>query len=445
MNRIKRKILVLLAGILLFSTSALAAVEEFVVPEIEYDTFELDNGLKVYVIEDDSIPLVEVAVFYKVGSIDEEPGQTGISHFLEHTMFLGTESLGKGWIEQLITAVGGSYNAATSFDFTYYFFEVPSSMLELAIAIEADRMGNLKIDPEDIEREREVIRQERRSGIENNVFSAGLEQVQAAAFPNSSLNHQVIGWMDDINSISVENINEYYQNYYVPNNAVMIVTGDAKLDEVKKLTEKYLAGYEATEVIRPSFTVEKQETEITLELPFYTNIPIILMLYKTPQGNELDVLNAAVFLNILVNNESSRIKQELQKNKQLIIETAAILRETREPSYTLLYMVPASMEYLRIAQDAFDYEVKRIITEGVTQEELDMVRKAVLKNLIFSQKEKAAMASSIAVGSLNYDEPELFRTQLEHLADLTVEDIQATAVKYFNKSNRVVGNIVPIN
>jgi len=303
----------------------------------------------------------------------------------------------------------------------------------------------LKIDPEDIEREREVIRQERRSGIENNVFSAGLEQVQAAAFPNSSLNHQVIGWMDDINSISVENINEYYQNYYVPNNAVMIVTGDAKLDEVKKLTEKYLAGYEATEVIRPSFTVEKQETEITLELPFYTNIPIILMLYKTPQGNELDVLNAAVFLNILVNNESSRIKQELQKNKQLIIETAAILRETREPSYTLLYMVPASMEYLRIAQDAFDYEVKRIITEGVTQEELDMVRKAVLKNLIFSQKEKAAMASSIAVGSLNYDEPELFRTQLEHLADLTVEDIQATAVKYFNKSNRVVGNIVPIN
>ena len=155
-------------------------------------------------------------------------------------MFLGTESLPKGKLEKLIKSVGGQYNAVTSYDFTYYYSQVPSSKLELVMAIEADRMANLKIDPEEIEREREVIRQERRSSVENNVFMAGLERIQAKAFPESSLNHHVIGWMEDMENIKVEDLKRYYDTYYAPNNAVLVVAGDADFAEVKTLAEKIL-------------------------------------------------------------------------------------------------------------------------------------------------------------------------------------------------------------
>ena len=430
--------------ILLFSFTVLAETNEISIPEFEYHHFQLDNGLEVYVFEDDRIPLVELSIFYKVGSIDEPKGLSGISHFLEHTMFLGTESLPKGQIEELIKSVGGQYNAMTSYDFTYYYSQVPSSMLELVMAIEADRMVNLKIDPEDIERERDVIRQERRSGVENNVVTAGLERIQAKAFPESSLNHQVIGWMEDINNISIEDLEQYYDTYYAPNNAVMVVAGDVDFQEVKELAEKYFASYERREIKRPEFVVDKQEEEIVEEIELFTNVPIILMLYKIPAGNHPDIMAVEIFLNILINNESSRIKQELQNKEHLILETGALLNSIRVPGYALIYYVPANESLLEKAQEAFDREVVRIINEGIAEEEFQAVKKAVEKNLIFMQRDTETMAANVGLSKLSYDNPDLYKEQLIYLNQLTEEDIAEIAGKYFVKENRTVGNIVPV-
>lgn len=422
-----------------------AMADQVIVPAVDYSSFQLDNGLQVFVVEDDSIPLVELSIFYKVGSIDEPRGLTGISHFLEHTMFLGTEALAKGKIDELINEVGGVYNAATSYDFTYYYSEVPSSMLELAMAIEADRMINLNLDPVDVEREKDVIRQERRSMIENNVVSAGIEIIQATAFAGSSLEHQVIGTMDDIGNISVEALTEHYQNYYAPNNAVLVVTGDATVDQVKSLVEKYFGDYPSKEVVHPEFIPTTLTEEKTMELPLLTNVPINLMLYPIPEGNHQDAMGISVFLSILVDNQSSRVKQELQNRQQLIIETGAAQQQLRVPGYALIYTVPALVDLVEVTQAAFDDQVALIIAEGVTEEELAVVKKSVLKSLVFSQKDPTSMATSIAMGTLQYGEPDLYRDQIETLNNLTVADIQEIAAKYFTPENRVVGNILPIN
>lgn len=429
---------------LLFSFNLLAVDNELIIPEFEYHSFRLDNGLEVYVFEDDSIPLVELSIYYKIGSIDEEKGLSGIAHFLEHSMFLGTEALPKGQLEELIKSVGGQYNAMTNYDFTYYYSEVPSSKLELVMAIEADRMANLKIDPEEIEREREVIRQERRRTIENNVVTAGLEIIQAKAFPESSLNHQVIGWMEDINNISVEDLQRYYNNYYVPNNAVMVVAGDVNVEEVKILTEKYFAGYESREVVRPEFVVDQQEEEQVTEIELHTNVPITVMLYQIPVGNHLDIVGIDILMDILVNNQSSRIKQELQNKENVILETGAFLYSLRVPGYTLVYLVPSSQELIEKALKAYDREMERIITEGIDEEEFLAVKKAYEKELVFMQRDTESMATTIALSKLNYDKPELYKEQLEYLNQLTEADIVEIAGKYFGKENRTVGHIVPV-
>jgi zinc protease len=318
-------------------------------------------------------------------------------------------------------------------------------MLELVMAIEADRMANLKIDPEDIEREREVIRQERRSAVENNVVSLGLERLQAKAFPASSLNHQVIGWAEDINHISAKDLERYYNTYYVPNNAVMVVAGDADTVEVKALTEKYFADYKRKEVERPEFVVEKQEDEIGEEMPLPTNVPITLMLYKIPAGDHPDIMAIDIFLNILVSNESSRLKQKLQNEEQIILETGTFLNTLRVPGYALVYYVPNNVGLLEQAQKAFDREVARLINDGIEQEEFQAVKKTVEKNMIFMQRDTETMAANIGLSKLRYDHPDLYIEQLINLSRLTEEDIVELAGKYFVEENRVIGHIVPEN
>ena len=196
----KVKIAILLCVLLIALSTGMAVAQkqsnsEVFIPKIDYTEYKLDNGLQIYVLEDHKLPLVNFSVWYKVGSIDERDGISGISHLLEHTMFLGTETLKKGQIHKLVKSVGGSNNAGTYYDYTKYYEELPASKLELAMAIEADRMRNLAINPPEFKREKKVVKQERRKRVENSVFWSSLEEVQAKAWANTPLEHQIIGWM----------------------------------------------------------------------------------------------------------------------------------------------------------------------------------------------------------------------------------------------------------
>lgn len=427
--------------ILLGSINILAA--DLTIPDVDYQSFELGNGLQIMVFPDHSIPSLKLAVYYKVGAIDEQQGQTGISHFLEHSMFLGTESVPEGKIDDLISHVGGQLNAATNFDYTYYYYQVPSSMLELVMALEADRMRNLKFDPAEIERERKVVMQERRLRTENNIFSNGFEKIKAYALKDSYLEHNVVGWMKDISEITVPQLKSYYQSYYAPNNAILVVSGDVNYKQVKRLAKKYYGDYQPQKISRPQFNlpVQKQEKVIKLHLP--TKIPYALMLYQIPAGDSKDLPAINIFLDILANNQSSRLKEKLQQQDKLILESGAFLYQLREPSFALVYFIPSSENLVDQAQLAFDQELNNVLENGITEAEFELVKKQYQKSLIFSQRDIDSIAASKALAKLRYNKPDLENEKIAIINQLTKEDVIRIAKHYFQPEQRTRGYILP--
>ena len=420
-----------------------AAAEEIVLEEPEYQSFELDNGLQFMVFPDHSIPLLRYSIYYNVGSIDEKEGQTGISHFLEHLMFLGTENLPEGEIDDLIASVGGQLNAATSFDYTYYYHEVPSSMLELVMALESDRMQNLRFNDQEIKREREVIKQERRMRTENNIFSRGFEEIKAHAFQDSYLEHNVIGWMEDINSISTSELKNYYQRYYSPNNALVVVSGDVELEEVKEFAQNYYADYQTADIVRRDFRLPEQQTEKSHTVNLKTNIPYALQLYRIPPADNLETAAVEIFLDILANNQSSRLKEKLQKEEGIILASGAFMYPLRKDSFALIYFIPSNQDLVEEAQQAFDRELDKIFNEGISAQEFEMVKKQYQKSLIFSQKNIDSAASTYALNKLRFNRADLIEAKIDFINDLSREDIVRIAEKYFKQSQRTRGYILP--
>lgn len=425
--------------------SLTGAAEELVLQQPDYQQFELDNGIQFMVFPDHSIPLIRYSIYYNVGSIDEGNNQTGISHFLEHLMFLGTENLPEGEIDDLISSVGGQLNAATSFDYTYYYHEVPASMLELVMALESDRMKNLKFNDDEINREREVIKQERRMRTENNIFSRGFEEIKAHAFEDSYLEHDVIGWMEDINSISPQQLQNYYQRYYSPNNALVVVSGDVEAEQVKKLAEEYYGAYQAAEIDRKEFKLPAQVAEKTKEVELNTNIPFALQLYRIPSADRLEVTALEIFLDILANNQSSRLKEKLQQEAGIILDSGAFLYPLRTDSFALIYFIPSNQNLVEEAQQAFDRELNKIFAEGITAQEFEMSKKQYQKSLIFSQKNIDSAASNYALNELRFNQADLIERKIDYINNLSREELIQTAKKYFSPEQRTKGYILPKN
>lgn len=427
--------------IVLFFSLALAF--SINLPTPEYVHRVLPNGLQVFIFEDRTVPLVKVQVWYKVGSIDETEGKTGAAHLLEHTMFNGTHALEKGKIDELITSVGGECNAGTYYDYTVYYEIVPSSKLELALAIEADRMRNLKIDPEDFYRELEVVKQERRQSVENNFIMSGWEELQGKAFRGTPLGHHIIGWMEDLESMTHDYIKSFYEMFYAPNNAIVSIAGDVDPQEALELVEKYFGEYEPARIERPEYTQAKIEGETILRLPRLTGVALMLQLYQVPEGNHEDIAAIEALLDIWLNSESSRVNRELYYNRGLILACGGFTTTLRIPGYVLVYAFAYGEEDLDQIKEAMDEELEKIAKEGVSSEELEKVKKSKLKQLVFALKDIRELADEVVLGALRYGDPLFYKKYIENVSKLTEEDIQRVARQYFLTKNRYVGYVVP--
>lgn len=412
-------------------------------PEVEYKSYKLDNGLELLVFSDHSIPSLRFSIYYNVGSIDENAGETGISHFLEHIMFLGTKNLAEGKLDDLISSVGGQLNAATSFDYTYYYYQLPSSKLELAMALESDRMHNLKFKPAEINREREVIKQERRMRTENDVFALGFEKIKAAAFADSYLEHNVIGWRKDINQISASELKNYYQQYYAPNNALIVVSGDVDFEQAKKLFKKYYADYQPAEIPRKDFKLKTQTAEKTKKVYLDTDLSYALQFYQVPPANSRETAALEIFLQIFAAKENSRLSENLQKKEGLIIDSGGFIYPLRTDSFALIYFIPAAQNLLEKAQLEFDRQLEEIFTAGISQQEFENVKTQYQKSLIFSQKDINSAASTAALNKLRFDEANLIQHKINYINQLSREDIIKAAKKYLQSSRRTKGYILP--
>ena len=425
----------LAATVLLGIASAAQAVK----PE-EVKTFTLPNGMKFIVLESSTIPNANMYTFWKVGSRNEVPGITGLSHFFEHMMFNGSKKYGPKMFDRTMEANGGSNNAYTSNDVTVYQDWFPASSLETIFALESDRIGYLNIDPKMVASERGVVLSERSTGLENSNVRMLMEEVNGTAFRAHPYSWSVIGHESDIKAWTQDDLVRYFQTYYSPNNAVAVVVGDVKFEKVKQLATQYFGKLPKRALPPEVRTVEpdqKGERRVFVAKPSVTS-PNLMIAYKIPQLSHEDFYALDVLQSILTTGRTSRLYKGLVE-QQLATQVNAMSMNGFDPGLLYLYGVAAAKVEPGKLEHALLAEVDKLIRDGVSDEELQKVKNQKLVNLYRAMETINGKAQNLGNYEVFHGDYKKLFTAPEQYQKLTAADIQRVAAKYLIKSQRTVG------
>jgi zinc protease len=406
--------------------------------------FRLPNGLEVLILEDHAVPLVTVQVWYRVGSRNERPGITGISHFLEHMMFKGTPKYGPGLYSQLIQRYGGTQNAFTSYDMTAYYSVVPASRLELALDLEADRMTNLQLDPNEIKAEREVVKEERRLR-ENAPTGPMYEELGALAFKAHPYQWPVIGWMSDIEAVSREDLLAHYKTYYLPNNATVIIVGDVDTDQTMEAVRRHFEPIPSGPTPPPVRPPEPPQLgERRAEIPRPTALAAMAIAYHIPAFDHADAMPLEVLSQILSQGQSSRLYRELVYQRQLAssINTDADLRI--DPGlFTIVSMVQAGKTPAEVEAAVYE-QLDHVTAESIADRELQKAINQASSAFVFRQD--SIQQQGFLIGSFHMLQSyKVINEYIERLRRVTKQDVARVARLYLTKTKRTVVTIVPMS
>ncbi|SES64210.1 zinc protease [Nitrosomonas marina] len=412
----------------------------------------LENGLKLVVKEDHRSPVVVSLLMYKAGSVDETNGVTGVAHVLEHMMFKGTEKIPGGEFSKRIAAAGGRDNAFTSRDYTGYFQQLHKDFLPLSMELEADRMQNLKLTEEEFSKEIKVVMEERRLRTDDQARSLLFEKMLATAYQSHPYRRPVIGWMNDLENMTVEDAQTWYDRWYTPNNAVLVITGDVNPGEVKTLAQRYYGKIPARPVL--SLDKRKPQTEppqlgikrITVKAP--AELPYLLMGYHTPVIHDPDEdwepFALEVLESILDGHASARLNKSLVRGLQIANSVSASYTATgRGQSMFLLGGTPSPGKTAEELEQAFRTEIKQMIENKVTDEELNRVKAQVIASQVYQLD--SIFAQTMQIGrlesiGLSYRDIDLI---LEKLQTVTADQIRMVAEKYFDDDRLTVAVLEP--
>ncbi|MCL2915269.1 insulinase family protein [Shewanella corallii] len=403
-------------------------------------SFTLDNGMKIMVLEDDSIPNANMYLFWKVGSRNEVPGITGISHFFEHMMFNGAEKYGPKMFDRTMEAAGGANNAYTTENITVYTNWFPAGALETIFDLEADRIADLDINAEMVESERGVVVSERLTGLENSNWRVIQEEVKGAAFRAHPYSWSVIGHESDIAAWTLEDLQQYHKTYYAPNNAVVVIAGDVKLDEVKLLANEYFAPIPAQQPPREVKTVEpgqKGERRVFVKKASVST-PNVMLAYHVPATSDPDYYALDLLAAILGEGKSSRLYQGLV-NEQLALGADTYMPKTFDPNLFYFLGVAAPGVSADKLEQAMLAQVAAVAKDGVTQEELDKVKNLRLMDFYRTMETINGKANTIGTYELYFGSYDKLFNAPDAYAKVTPEDIQRVAQSYFTRANRTVG------
>ncbi|WP_128253192.1 M16 family metallopeptidase [Falsirhodobacter deserti] len=373
--------------------------------------FKLENGLEVVVIEDHRAPIVTNMVWYRTGSADEKAGESGVAHFLEHLMFQGTQDMKPGEFSTTVSALGGSDNAFTSYDYTAYFERVAADRLDLMMQMEADRMANLNLSQPIVDNERNVILEERSQRTDSNPSAQFQEQLAATQFLNSPYRRPVIGWRAEMEELSREDALDHYTTFYAPNNAVLVVAGDVTPDQVRDMAERHFGGLEPSTTIpprlRPQEPPQLAERRLTFRDPRVAQ-PFLLRSYLAPERNPGDQAKAAALevLAALLGGDptTSVLAQRLQfgDDPKAIYTMAAYDGVAVDPSSFRLGLVPAEGTTLQEAEEALDAVLADFIRDGVDPEQMARIKTQLRADDVYSRDDAGALArrygAALAVG-----------------------------------------------
>lgn len=410
---------------------------------------ELGNGLRVIVKPDHRAPVAVNMVWYRIGSVDEHNGATGVAHVLEHMMFKGTQSVAPGDFSKQIAAAGGRDNAFTSRDYTGYFQTLQKSALPLAFRLEADRMSNLVLSQEEFAKEIKVVMEERRWRTDDRPHSVVYERMMAAALTAHPYRNPVIGWMSDLENLSLEDTRRFYDQWYAPNNAIVVVVGDVKADEVFALAEKYFGG-----LARKNLPVRKPQDEppqlgikrLTVKAP--AELPFVMMAYRVPKlqrpAEEWEPYAFEVLASVLSGHSAARLPQRLVKTEQVATSAGAGYDGvSRGPGFFYLSGTPVSGRTAAEIEQGLRREVQRLVDEGIAADELERVKSQAIASQVYERDSMFFQARQIgwmeSIG-MSYRELDLF---VEKIQQVTAEQVRDVARRYLVDDQLTVAYLDP--
>lgn len=434
MSKRLRTFLILLLAFAL-PVSAQAQVSEFM----------LENGLKVIIAEDHKAPLAVFQIWYKVGSMDEAPGRTGMSHLLEHMMFKGTEKYGSKEISRQVQRLGGVDNAYTSKDVTVYFQRLPSDKISLSVDIESDRMQNLLIEEQEVLSERKVVMEERRLRYEDDPQNSLYEEVVAAAFKAHPYQWPVIGWMADLAVMQRDTLKEHYQTYYAPNNAFIVVVGDVDPKEMFSLIKKRFSAIKPGAEIKRFITKEPtQRGQRRVYLKKEAELPYILAVYHTPKFPHKDAYALEVLASVLSDGKSSRLYKSLIYEKKVALSAfAEFSGDNRDPHLFYFGATAAPGVDAGELEDALWNEAAIVMQEPPTDFELQKAKNQIEAYFIMGQDSLDFQARVIGTFEMMGDW-RMKDAYVEGIREVTAKDVQRVAAQYLVTENRTTGVLIPI-
>ncbi len=434
-----RKTSLLLVLILLATSVATAQ-------NIEFEEYDLDNGLHVILHQDNSTPIVTVSVLYHVGSKNEPPGRTGFAHFFEHLMFEGSPNIGRGEYFKIIQAAGGSLNANTSNDRTYYYQTLPSNQLELGLYMESERMLHAVIDSTGIATQKEVVKEEKRLRVDNQPYGSILSEMLKNAYKGTNYEWAPIGSFEDIDAATDQDFVDFYETFYVPNNATLSIAGDFNKKEVKELINAYFAEIErgAKEIPRPE--IQAPDLGEGVEATVFDNIqvPAVMQGYRMPPQGTEDYYALQYLTRLLSGGQTSRFQKVLVDEKRMALAVQAIPLGLESGGLFINFALPNQGYETSDLEAEINKLIEEVKNEPIPEREFQKLKNQIENNFISGYGSVQGIAESLANYHVYFGDAELINTEIERYQKVTAEDVMRVAKKYLVPENKVVLNYRPM-
>jgi zinc protease len=407
-------------------------------PPLKIVQQELPNGLKIVMAEDHSRPVVNLQVWYHVGSKDEKTGRTGFAHLFEHMMFRGSKNVGPEEHMRYVRDAGGELNAYTSFDITVYWQTVPSNYLDRMLWLEADRMASLDVSEENFKKEREVVKEERRLRFEDPPYGPVIGDVLEAVYQVYPYKHPPIGSMEDLNKANIADVREFHSTYYVPNNATLVIVGDFDQKEALGLITKYFSGIPKSPKPVPRVTATEPDQKALAEsTKTYKNAPLagVVEAFQLPPMNSPDRYALEIASSILSDGQSSRLYKRLVYDEQAAVAAFGQAQFLEGPSFFFGAAIANQGKDIKELQTSFQYVLEQIKKQPVTDEELAKAKNKVLASYITGRETMQSKADGLGQAAVQLGDPEKVNTEMENYRKVTAADVQRVCQKYLTTNN----------
>ncbi len=431
-----------LSFIVLFLTASALSAQS---GKIKFTEFDLPNGLHVILHEDHSTPIVAISVLYHVGSKNEDPDRTGFAHFFEHLMFEGSPNIKRGEYFKIVQSNGGTLNANTSFDRTFYYEILPSNQLELGLWLESERMLHLKIDSVGVETQRNVIKEEKKQRYDNQPYGKLFEEVFKHAYKKHPYRWTPIGSDQYIDKAKLDEFIEFYKTYYVPNNAVLSISGDIDIEKTKKLVEKYFGDIPkgTREIKRPNIVEPPLEGETVDTVYDNIQLPAIIQIYRIPAQGTKDFYAVDMLATLLSDGESSWLNKEIKDKKQEALYVGAYNVPLEDPGLFFVFAIAnMGVEPQQISAD-MDSVIAKARNELISEKEFEKLQNKIESDFAEKISSQMSIAEALANYYVYYGDANLINTEIERYRKVTREDLRKAAEKYLSPERRVILYYLP--